>query len=94
MLQIVVLQILKSVCLIISVHEYFPVDACCKILLSSLDDNALSLPPEFVCRNYHFSCKKLRTTVLDLLTLFAIARQFKPDDDNSTIPPFQIRSIF
>ena len=46
-LQIVFLQTLKPVCLIISVLEYFPIDASCKTLLSPLDDNALGLPLEF-----------------------------------------------
>ena len=85
MLQIDFLQTLKSVCLIISVLDYFPVDASCKTLLSSLDDNTLGLPPDFFLLQLLLSCKKLCTTVLDLLILFAISRQFKPDEDNLTI---------
>ena len=85
MLQIVYPQTFKSICLLIFVIEYYPVEASRKTVRSSVDGKALGLLPEFLLPYLSLKFKKLFTTILDIPIFFAI---LNPDNETATICPF------
>ena len=87
-LQIVFLQMVKLVCLIISVLEYFPVDASCKTFLFSLDDNALGLPPEFFSEIITQLQKIINNSSRSSYSPCYSPTTQQLKDNNSTIIPF------